>query len=100
MASFALAMGLSDYTLQRGGSRQSDMLFIDEGFSSLDNTTFGLALNVIESISAGKRMIGIVTHIDGIKEHFRDAQIYVHKGRNGEGSTVEMKYPAAASQVE
>lgn len=99
MASFALAMGLSDYTLQRGGSRQSDMLFIDEGFSSLDNTTFGLALNVIESISAGKRMIGIVTHIDGIKEHFRDAQIYVHKGRNGEGSTVEMKYPAAL-QVE
>ena len=96
MASFALAMGLSDYTLQRGGSRQSDMLFIDEGFSSLDSATFALSLDVIKNISAGKRMIGIVTHIDGIKQHFKDAQIYVHKGHNGEGSTVEMKYPAAS----
>lgn len=98
MASFALAMGLSDYTLQRGGGRRSDMLFIDEGFSSLDSTTFGLALNVIKSISAGKRMIGIVTHIDGIKQHFRDAQIYVHKGQSGEGSTISAKYPITAPQ--
>lgn len=91
MASFALAIGLSDYTLQRGGGRQSDMLFVDEGFSSLDSSTFEMALDVIQGISAGRRMIGLVTHIDGIKQYFRDSQIYVHKGKTGEGSTIEVK---------
>ena len=87
MASFALAIGLSDYTLQRGGNKQSDMLFVDEGFSSLDSSTFEMALNVIQGISAGRRMIGLVTHIDGIKQYFRESQIYVHKGKAGEGSS-------------
>lgn len=91
MASFALAIGLSDYTLQRGGNKQSDMLFVDEGFSSLDSSTFEMALNVIQGISAGRRMIGLVTHIDGIKQYFRESQIYVHKGKAGEGSTIEVK---------
>ena len=91
MASFALAIGLSDYTLQRGGNKQSDMLFVDEGFSSLDSSTFEMALNVIQGISAGRRMIGLVTHIDGIKQYFKESQIYVHKGKAGEGSTIEVK---------
>ena len=91
MASFALAIGLSDYTLQRGGNKQSDMLFVDEGFSSLDSSTFEMALNVIQGISAGRRMIGLVTHIDGIKQYFRESQIYVHKGKAGEGSAIEVK---------
>ncbi len=90
MASFALAIGLSDYTLQKGVGRQSDMLFIDEGFSSLDSSSFSHALNVINGISAGKRMIGIVTHIEDIKQYFQDSQIVVRKGKSGAGSTVEV----------
>lgn len=91
MASFALAIGLSDYTLQKGGNKQSDMLFVDEGFSSLDDSTFSMALNVIQGISAGKRMIGLVTHIDGIKQYFKESRIHVRKGKAGEGSTVEIR---------
>ena len=83
MASFALAIGLSDHTLRQGAGRRSDMLFIDEGFSSLDGDTFALAFDVIEKLRSQNRMVGIVTHVAEIQEHFRDRRIYVRKTRSG-----------------
>ena len=83
MASFALATGLSDYTLRQGAGRRSDMLFIDEGFSSLDSDTFSLAFEVIEKLRAQNRMVGIVTHVGEIQEYFRDRRIFVSKGKGG-----------------
>ncbi len=88
MASFALATGLSDYTLRQGAGRRSDMLFIDEGFSSLDSDTFSLAFEVIDKLRAQNRMVGIVTHVGEIQEYFRDRRIYVHKKKSG--STIEV----------
>lgn len=91
IASFALAIGLSEYTLSQGAARRADMLFIDEGFSSLDLDTFGLACEVIEGLRSRNRMIGIVTHVPGIKDYFKDRQICVKKSRSG--STVEIVCP-------
>ncbi len=82
-ASFALAIGLSDFTLEQEGGRRSDMLFIDEGFSALDTNTFELALEVINKISAQNRMVGIVSHVKEIQQHFPERRIYVQKTRNG-----------------
>ncbi len=82
-ASFALAIGLSDFTLEQEGGRRSDMLFVDEGFSALDTNTFELALEVINSISAQQRTVGLVSHVKEIQQHFPDRRIYVRKGRNG-----------------
>ncbi len=87
MASFALAIGLSDYTLRRGAGRSADMLFIDEGFSSLDKNTFEEAFAVIEHLREQNRTVGIVTHVESIQDYFRDMQIYVRKGKDG--SSVE-----------
>lgn len=86
MASFALAIGLSDYTLRRGAGRSADMLFIDEGFSTLDKNAFEEAFAVIEQLREQNRTVGIITHVEGIQDYFRDMQIYVHKGK--EGSTI------------
>lgn len=83
MASFALATGLSDYTLRQGAGRRSDILFIDEGFSSLDSDTFAMAFEVIEKLRGQERMVGIITHVSEIQEHFRDMRINVRKGRSG-----------------
>lgn len=83
MASFALATGLSDYTLRQGAGRRSDMLFIDEGFSSLDSDTFAMAFEVIEKLRSQERMVGIITHVSEIQEHFRDMRINVRKERGG-----------------
>ncbi len=83
LASFALAIGLSDYTLRQGAGRRSDMLFIDEGFSALDSDTFSLAFEVIEKLRSQNRMVGIITHVGEIQEYFRDRRIYVRKGKSG-----------------
>ncbi len=82
-ASFALAIGLSDFTLEQEGGRRSDMLFVDEGFSALDTNTFELALEVINSISAQERTVGLVSHVKEIQQHFPDRRIYIRKGRSG-----------------
>lgn len=83
LASFALAIGLSDYTLRRGAGRSADMLFIDEGFSTLSRDVFDEALAVIEQLRENDRTVGIITHVEGIQEYFRNMQIQVIKGKDG-----------------
>ena len=83
LASFALAIGLSDFALEQGHSRRSDVLFVDEGFSALDENTFELALDVINRISGNDRMVGIVSHVKEIRQRFPDRRIYIRKGRDG-----------------
>lgn len=83
LASFALAIGLSDFALEQGGAKRSDVLFVDEGFSALDENTFELALEVINRISAHNRMVGIVSHVKEIQQRFPDRRIYIEKGRQG-----------------
>ncbi len=83
LASFSLAIGLSDFALEQGGAKRSDVLFVDEGFSALDENTFELALEVINKISAHNRMVGIVSHVKEIQQRFPDRRIYIEKGRQG-----------------
>ena len=87
-AAFALAMGLSDYAMAVGGGARSEMLFVDEGFSSLDSESFGKALDVIDRFSAGDRMLGLVSHIAEIREHFTDNRVEVVSENNGSAVTV------------
>ncbi|MGN1339151.1 MAG: AAA family ATPase [Oscillospiraceae bacterium] len=83
LASFALAIGLSDYTLRRGAGRSADMLLIDEGFSTLSRDVFDEALAVIEQLRENDRTVGIITHVEGIQEYFRNMQIQVIKNKDG-----------------
>lgn len=83
LASFSLAIGISDFALEQGGAKRSDVLFVDEGFSALDENTFELALEVINRISAHNRMVGIVSHVKEIQQRFPDRRIYIEKGRQG-----------------
>lgn len=83
LASFALAVGLSDFALEQGGAKRSDVLFVDEGFSALDENTFELALEVINRLSDHNRTVGIVSHVKEIQQRFPDRRVYIEKGRNG-----------------
>lgn len=88
LASFALAIGLSDYTMEVNGGRATDVLFVDEGFSALDENTFEQAMEVINGISSENRLVGIVSHVREIREHFTE-EIYIRKGNDG--SRIEQK---------
>lgn len=65
LASLALALALSESVADlavEGGPRIESM-FLDEGFGTLDPDSLDLVATSLEDLSAGGRMIGVVTHI-------------------------------------
>jgi exonuclease SbcC len=67
LVSLALALGLS--SLQSHRVRLGS-LFIDEGFGALDSAALETALSALEALQLQDRQIGIVSHIEGLAEHF------------------------------
>ena len=73
LVSLALALGLS--SLSADGSTIGS-LFIDEGFGTLDEKTLETALSVLESLQAGGRQVGIISHVQKLAENI-GAQVIV-----------------------
>ena len=59
-----------------------DSMFLDEGFGSLDSDSVQQAMNTLVSISCNDRIIGIISHVDQLKERI-DRQIIVEKDADG-----------------
>ena len=76
LVSLALALALSDLVCHK---TSIDSLFLDEGFGSLDGDTLDIALNALDTLNASGKMIGIISHVEGLKERI-PAQIRVDKG--------------------
>ncbi|RLJ37588.1 AAA family ATPase [Acidovorax sp. 106] len=76
LVSLALALALSDLVSHK---TSIDSLFLDEGFGSLDGDTLEVALTALDSLNASGKMIGIISHVEALKERI-PAQIRVVKG--------------------
>ena len=76
LVSLALALALSDLVSHK---TSIDSLFLDEGFGTLDADTLEIALNALDSLNSSGKMIGVISHVDGMKERIA-AQICVSKG--------------------
>ena len=87
-AALALALGLSDEIQSSAGGVQLDTMFVDEGFGSLDEESLQQALRALGDLSAGNRLVGVITHVAELKERI-ERQIIVKKDRSG-GSRVEI----------
>lgn len=72
----SLALALSDLVSNK---TSIDSLFLDEGFGSLDGDTLEIALTALDSLNASGKIIGIVSHVEALKERI-SAQIQVEKG--------------------
>lgn len=81
-AALALALGLSDIVQNNAGGIQIDTLFIDEGFGSLDTESLDQALDTLTSLTQHNRLIGIISHVNELKERI-DNQIIVEKTNTG-----------------
>ncbi|PRY05709.1 exonuclease SbcC [Pontibacter ummariensis] len=79
LVSLALALGLSDLA---GRRTQINSLFIDEGFGTLDADTLDAAISTLENLQASGKMIGIISHVEALKERI-SAQIRVQKQAGG-----------------
>ena len=53
--------------------------FLNEGFGSLDGDTLEVALTALDTLNASGKMIGIISHVEALKERI-PAQIRVEKG--------------------
>ncbi len=84
LASLALALGLSDEVQMSTGIRL-DTLFVDEGFGSLDSEALNKAYNTLAGLTEGNRLVGIISHVDELKEKI-DRQIVVTKDKAGGSS--------------
>ncbi|MCM1226563.1 MAG: SMC family ATPase [Clostridium sp.] len=88
MASLSLALGLSDVVQENNGGIRLDSMFIDEGFGTLDDNSLRQAVSLLEKLSDGKRLIGIISHVNELKSRI-DKKIVVTKTPNG--SEIDIK---------
>jgi DNA repair protein SbcC/Rad50 len=70
--SLALALGLADVVKAEAGGVDTDTLFIDEGFGSLDGQTLDQVLSVIDELRDRGRTVGIVSHIPELKDRIAE----------------------------
>jgi exonuclease SbcC len=75
LVSLALALALSDLVSHK---TSIDSLFLDEGFGTLDALTLDIALDALDNLNAKGKMIGIISHIDALKERI-PVQIHIKK---------------------
>ena len=76
LVSLALALALSDLVSNK---TSIDSLFLDEGFGTLDGDTLDIALTALDTLNASGKMIGVISHVESLKERI-PAQIRVEKG--------------------
>jgi exonuclease SbcC len=86
-ASLALALGVADTVEARSGGVHLEALFIDEGFGTLDPDNLQLAMDELDRLREGGRMIGIISHVGALKERIQ-AGIEVSSGEKGSTARV------------
>ncbi|KPG87112.1 AAA family ATPase [Frigoribacterium sp. RIT-PI-h] len=84
-ASLSLALGLADVVQAEAGGLELGTLFVDEGFGSLDPDTLDAVMSELGRLSASGRVIGIVSHVDELKQRIADR---VEVRRRPAGSSV------------
>ena len=89
LAALAMALGLSDIAMRKAGAVHLDMMFIDEGFGSLDAQSRVQAIEVLNQLAGGERMVGIISHVTELKEQI-DHRLLVT--RNDKGSRAVWEY--------
>lgn len=82
LAALAMALGLSDIVERSAGAIHPDMMFIDEGFGSLDAQSRQQAIEVLGELAGDSRMVGIISHVTELKEQI-DRKLVVNRTDNG-----------------
>ena len=85
MAALSLALGMADQIQQSSSAIHLDMMFIDEGFGSLDSHSRDQAVRVLQQMAGGSKLIGIISHVSELKQEIEDRLIV---SKNEDGSSV------------
>lgn len=66
LVSLALALGLAE--MSTTGGVRIESLFIDEGFGALDTASLGQAVALLENLHATGRRVGVISHVEELKD--------------------------------
>lgn len=90
MAALSMALGLADVIGQTAGAIKLETMFIDEGFGNLDDNSREAALRVLTSLAGDSQMIGIISHVNELKEGI-EKKIIVKKTNKGSTTSIEIQ---------
>ena len=82
LAALSMALGMADVIQRTAGSVRVEALFLDEGFGSLDEESRLRAIAILQELSGGKSLIGIISHVAELKEQL-EKKLTVKKTRTG-----------------
>lgn len=82
MAALAMALGLADIIENSAGRIRIDTMFIDEGFGSLSDETRTQAIDLLNELSGGSQLIGIISHVSELKASI-GTKLMVSKSESG-----------------
>lgn len=82
MAALSLALGMADQIQAETASIRLDVMFIDEGFGSLDGAKCGQAVRILQRMAGSDRLIGVISHVSELKQSIED-QLIVTKDEEG-----------------
>jgi len=85
-SALCLALGMSDVIQAHQGGVSIEMMFIDEGFGSLDEESLQKAIGTLVDLQRSGRMIGVISHVQEIKTAL-PACLEVNKTREGHSHT-------------
>ncbi len=85
IVSLALALGLA----QMAGETRIDTLFLDEGFGTLDEDALEQVLSCLQSLRASGKLIGIISHVEALKERIPANLELLPRGATGLSTIAE-----------
>lgn len=94
IASLALALGMVEMMARSGGRLES--LWLDEGFGALDRSNLDAAIEALESVTAGGRMVAVISHVRAVAEQVTNV---LSVTRDATGSKARWLEPAERSEI-
>lgn len=89
LAALALSLSIARITERHQGGRPLEMLFIDEGFGSLDPESLELAMDALQSLRKEGRVVGVISHVEEMKRSI-SAQIRLSRADQSTELSVEL----------
>lgn len=85
LASLALALALSA-EIQLKGTAQLELFFLDEGFGTLDDNLLEVVMSSLEKIHNDKLKVGIISHVESIKNRV-PVKLMITPAESGRGGS-------------
>lgn len=79
LVSLALALGLTSLNDEHF---DMDMLFIDEGFGTLDSDSLDMVMTTLENLHILGKRVGIISHVDTLKERIPAQIQLIREGKS------------------